>query len=59
MNLEAAQIFLLIGALVGALIIFVDANSAPLKVSIGILLVFIPFQPIETPRLGSANIIMT
>ena len=59
MYLDSTQLFLLIGALVGALIVFVAANSAPLKVSIGILLVFIPFQPIETPRLGSANIIMT
>jgi O-antigen ligase len=59
MNLESTQIFQLIGALLGALIVFVAANSAPLKVSIGILLIFIPFQPIETPRLGSANIIMT
>ena len=59
MYLDSTQLFLLISALVGALVVFVAANSAPLKVSIGILLVFIPFQPVETPRLGSANIIMT
>jgi O-antigen ligase len=58
MYLEPDQIFQLIGALIGALIVFVAANSAPLKVSVGILLVFIPFQPIDT-RFGSANVVMT
>lgn len=58
MNLEVSQIFQLSVAIIGAILILVAAYGAPLRVSVGILLVLIPFQPIET-RFGSANILMT
>jgi hypothetical protein len=58
MYLESSQIFQLSIALIGAILILIAAYAAPLKVSVGILLVMIPFQPIET-RFGSANILMT
>jgi O-antigen ligase len=58
MYLEPSQIFQLSLGLLGAILILVAAYGSPLKVSIGILLFMIPFQPIET-RFGSANILMT
>ena len=58
MYLESSQLLQLTIALIGALIIFFAANSTPIKISIGILLVFIPFQPVET-RFGSINVVMT
>lgn len=58
MYLDPTQVFQLSTAIIGAIIILVAAYSVPLRVSVGILLVLIPFQPIET-RLGSANILMT
>ena len=58
MYLDFSQIFQLSVGLIGAIIILVAAYGAPLKVSVGILLFLVPFQPIET-RLGSANILMT
>jgi O-antigen ligase len=58
MYLETTQIFQLGAAIIGAIAILIAAYAAPLRVSVGILLVMIPFQPIET-RLGSANVLMT
>jgi O-antigen ligase len=58
MYLEPSQIFQLSAAVIGAIVILVAAYAMPLRVSVGILLVMIPFQPIET-RFGSANILMT
>jgi O-antigen ligase len=58
MYLETAQIVQLSAAIIAAIVILVAAYGAPLRVSVAILLVFIPFQPVET-RLGSANIVMT
>lgn len=58
MDLDSAQIVQLSGALLAAVIIFVAAYAAPLRVSVAILLVLIPFQPVETSY-GSANTVMT
>jgi O-antigen ligase len=58
MYLEASQIFQLSLGLIGAILILVAAYGLPLKLSVGILLFMIPFQPIET-RFGSVNILMT
>ena len=58
MYLEGAQLLQLAGALLAGLIIFVAAYAAPLRVSVAILLIMIPFQPIATSY-GSANVIMT
>jgi O-antigen ligase len=58
MYLEFSQIFQLSAGLIGAILIMVAASAAPMRVSVGILLFMIPFQPIET-RFGSANVLMT
>jgi O-antigen ligase len=58
MFLEAQQAFELVAAILAAAVIFVIANSTPLKVSVGFLLVLIPFQPVATIY-GTANIGMT
>jgi hypothetical protein len=58
MYLEPSQVFQLSAGLIGAILILVAAYASPLKVSVGILLFLVPFQPIET-RFGSANILMT
>lgn len=58
MNLEPGQIMEISIALFGAILLLVAAYSVPLKVSVAVLLVLIPFQPVET-RFGTANIIMT
>lgn len=58
MDLDSAQIIQLSGALLAAVVIFVAAYAAPLRISVAILLVLIPFQPIETSY-GSANTVMT
>ena len=58
MYLDGAQLIQLAGALLAGLIIFVAAYAAPLRVSVAILLVMIPFQPVATSY-GSANVIMT
>jgi O-antigen ligase len=58
MYLEPSQIFQLSLGLIGAILILVAAYGSPMRVSVGILLFMIPFQPIET-RFGSANILMT
>jgi O-antigen ligase len=58
MYLEPSQIFQLTVGLIGAILILVAAYAAPMRVSVGILLFMIPFQPIET-RLGSVNVLMT
>ncbi len=58
MYLDSAQLLQLSFVILGAIVIFIAANSAPLRVSIGILLFMIPFQPVST-RYGSLNIAMT
>jgi O-antigen ligase len=58
MYLEPSQIFQLSAGLIGAILILVAAYAAPMRVSVGILLFMIPFQPIET-RFGSVNILIT
>jgi O-antigen ligase len=58
MYLDPSQTFQLSLGLIGAILILVAAYGSPMKVSVGILLFMIPFQPIET-RFGSANILMT
>jgi O-antigen ligase len=56
-DLDSSQLLELSGALLGSVIIFIAAYAAPLRVSVAILLVLIPFQPVETSY-GSANIAM-
>jgi O-antigen ligase len=56
--LESAQLIQLAGALLAGVVIFIAAYGAPLKVSVAILLVLIPFQPVATSY-GSANVVMT
>ena len=58
MYLESSQLLQLSGAILAAIIIFVAAYAAPMRVSVAILLVLIPFQPIATSY-GSANVVMT
>lgn len=58
MDLDSSQLFELSGALLASVVIFVAAYAAPLRISVAILLVMIPFQPVETSY-GSANIAMT
>jgi O-antigen ligase len=58
MYLETSQLVHLAAALVATTVIFVAAYAAPFRVSVGILLALIPFQPIETSY-GSANVLMT
>jgi O-antigen ligase len=55
--LESSQLLELSGALLAAIVIFIAAYAAPVRYSIAILLVLIPFQPIETTY-GSANVVM-
>lgn len=56
--LESSQLLQLSGALLAAIIMFVAAYAAPLRVSVAILLMLIPFQPVATSY-GSANVVMT
>ena len=58
MYLESGQLLQLTFAVLAAALIFFGAYAAPLRISVGILLVLIPFQPVST-SLGSANVIMT
>lgn len=58
MYLESAQLLQLSIAILGAIIILFAANAAPIRVSIGILLFMIPFQPVSTSY-GSINVAMT
>jgi O-antigen ligase len=58
MYLESAQLIQFAVAILAAVLIFVGAYAAPLRISVAILLVLIPFQPVATSY-GSANVIMT
>lgn len=58
MYLESAQLLQLAGALLAGIVIFVAAYAAPLRVSVALLLIIIPFQPVATSY-GSANVVMT
>lgn len=58
MYLEAAQLLQFAFAILTAVLIFIGAYAAPLRISVAILLVLIPFQPVATSY-GSANVAMT
>lgn len=58
MYLESAQLLQFAFAILTAVLIFIGAYAAPLRVSVAILLVLIPFQPVDTSY-GSANVVMT
>ena len=58
MYLETFQLVQLSGAILAAVLIFVAAYAAPLRMSVGVLLVLIPFQLVDTAY-GSSNVVMT
>jgi len=58
MYLDTTQLVQLNTALVATVLIFIAAYAAPLRGSVGILLVLIPFQLIET-SFASVNVVMT
>jgi O-antigen ligase len=58
MGLESSHIAQLIVTVLACIIVLVAAYAAPLKISVGILLVLIPFQPVETAYF-TANALMT
>lgn len=58
MYLETSQLIQLSGALLVAVLIFVAAYAVPLRISVGVLLVLIPFQIVDTSY-GSSNVVMT
>jgi hypothetical protein len=58
MYLETFQLVQLSGAILAAVLIFVAAYAAPLRISVGVLLALIPFQLVDTIY-GSSNVVMT
>jgi hypothetical protein len=58
MYLATGQLIQLMIALGAMVIIFIAAYAAPLRTSVGLLLLMIPFQPVET-SFGSVNVVLT
>jgi O-antigen ligase len=58
MYFETVQLVQMSGALLAAIIIFFAAYAAPLRISVGALLVLVPFQLVDTTY-GSSNMVMT
>jgi O-antigen ligase len=58
MYLETTQIVQLSAALLATIVMFVAAYATSLRTSVAILLVLIPFQPLDT-SFGSANVVVT
>ena len=58
MYLETFQLVQLSAAILAAVLIFIAAYTAPLRISVGVLLVLIPFQLVDTTY-GSSNVVMT
>lgn len=58
MGLDTGELLQITASLLAVVILITAANTAPLKIAVGILMVMIPFQIVDT-KFGSSSIAMT